>query len=319
MHRIDRISRHCFRLAWLPVLWLLACGVAQAASPVRAPWWTDLPPMQTTEVYGQTIRYYDVGHGPTLVLLHGLGSSAGFDWGTVIPELAKHYRVLAPDQLGFGSSSKPLINYGPATWVDMLGGFLADRGVTRFDLAGESLGGWIAGLYAVRAATSGYPMPQRLVLVDAAGHPAMKPVPGRPGSDAVLPVLSLASVREGLSRFVFHDPGIVTAEVAGQAFRARLAEGAQYTQDSFWRNLGGDPSVFLDPAALGSLQLPVLVVWGEQDKLVPLAYGRDYAVWIPGARLAIIPDAGHAPGIEQPQRFLDVLLPYLAEPANPPR
>lgn len=310
-----RMASRRLRGLWMVVLWLLASGIAQAASPVRAPWWTDLPQMKTTQVYGQTIRYYDVGQGPTLVLLHGLGSSAGFDWGTVIPELAKHYRVLAPDQLGFGASAKPLINYGPATWVDMLGGFLRERGVTRFDLAGESLGGWIAGLYAVRAGQAGYPLPQRLVLVDAAGHPSMKPVPGQAGTAAVLPVLSRESVREGLSRFVFHDPGIVTAEVAEQAFRARLAEGAQYTQDSFWKNLGGDDSVFLDRPALAGLKLPVLVVWGAQDRLVPLANGRDFAAWIPGARLALVADAGHGPAIEQPQAFLQVLLPFLqAEP-----
>lgn len=165
-------SARGFRLGLMLLLALLVSATAQAASPVRGPWWTGLPPMQTTQVHGQTIRYYDVGHGPTLVLLHGLGSSAGFDWGAVIPELARHYRVLAPDQLGFGSSAKPLINYGPATWVDMLGGFLEDRGVTRFDLAGESLGGWIAGLYAVRAESAGLPMPSKLILVDAAGHPA---------------------------------------------------------------------------------------------------------------------------------------------------
>lgn len=293
------------------LLGLLASGLAQAASPIRAPWWTGLPPMQTTQVHGQTIRYYDLGHGPTLVLLHGLGSSAGFDWGAVIPELAKHYRVLAPDQLGFGSSAKPLINYGPSTWVDMLGGFLEDRGVTRFDLAGESLGGWIAGLYTVRAASLGYPLPGRLVLVDAAGHPSMKPAPGAAANVAVLPVLSIASVREGLSHYVFHDPELVTPEVARQAFEARLAEGSQYTQDSFGQNLGGDPSVFLDQAALGTLRLPVLVVWGEQDRLVPPAHGRDYAAWIPGARHVVIPDAGHAPGVEQPQEFLQALLPFL--------
>ena len=305
-------SARGFRLGLMLLLALLVSATAQAASPVRGPWWTGLPPMQTTQVHGQTIRYYDVGHGPTLVLLHGLGSSAGFDWGAVIPELARHYRVLAPDQLGFGSSAKPLINYGPATWVDMLGGFLEDRGVTRFDLAGESLGGWIAGLYAVRAESAGLPMPSKLILVDAAGHPAMKPVPGKAGSDAVLPVLSLAATREGLSRFVFHDPDVVDADMARRIFAIRLAEGAQYTQDSFWRNLGGDPSVFLDRPALAGLKLPVLVVWGEQDTLVPPAFGRDYAAWIAGARWVTIPDAGHAPGVEQPRLFLDAVLPFLA-------
>ncbi|SEL67442.1 Pimeloyl-ACP methyl ester carboxylesterase [Pseudoxanthomonas sp. GM95] len=315
MRLIFAVAGRRVRRALLCVcLALFAIAPAWAASPVRAPWWNDLPPMQATQVHGQTIRYYDMGHGPTLVLLHGLGSSAGFDWGTVIPELAKHYRVLAPDQLGFGQSDKPLINYGPATWVDMLGGFLKDRGVTRFDLAGESLGGWIAGLYTARAADLGYPLPQRLVLVDAGGHPSMKPVAGAPASASVLPVLSIASVREGLSKYVFHDPALVTPAVAEQAFALRLSEGSQYTQDSFRRNLAGSDAVFLDQATLAGLKLPVLVVWGEQDRLVSPAHGADFTAWIPGARRVLIPDAGHAPAVEQPQVFLQAVLPFLQQP-----
>ena len=93
---------------------------------------------------------------------------------------------------------------------------------------------------------------------------------------------------------------------------AGLAEGAQYTQDSFWRKLGGNPSVFLDQPALAGLKLPVLVVWGEQDTLVPPAFGRDYAAWIAGARWVTIPAAGPAPGVEQPRLFLAAVLPFLA-------
>ncbi|TMN20637.1 alpha/beta hydrolase [Pseudoxanthomonas sp. X-1] len=293
------------------LLCLATVANAQARSPEPAPWWTGLPPMKSTTVYGQTLRYYDVGSGPTLVLLHGLGSNAGFDWGAVIPELAKHYRVLAPDQLGFGQSAKPTIAYGVTTWVDMLGGFLRDRDVREFSLAGESLGGWIAGLYTVRAGEAGLPLPSRLILVDAGGHPSMKPVPGKSGGPASWPPLSIAGTREGLARFVFHDPAKVTAQIAERAFAMRLAEGSQYTQDSFRQGLGADDSVFLDQAALARLDLPVLVVWGAQDRLVPPANGKDFAAWIPHARLVAIDQAGHAPAVEQPQRFLEAALPFL--------
>lgn len=308
------LMARCLRSVVVVVLLCLATVAnAQARSPEPAPWWTGLPPMKSTTVYGQTLRYYDVGSGPTLVLLHGLGSNAGFDWGAVIPELAKHYRVLAPDQLGFGQSAKPTIAYGVTTWVDMLGGFLRDRDVREFSLAGESLGGWIAGLYTVRAGEAGLPVPSRLILVDAGGHPSMKPVPGKSGGPASWPSLSIAGTREGLARFVFHDPAKVTAQIAEQAFAMRLAEGSQYTQDSFRQGLGADDSVFLDQAALARLDLPVLVVWGVQDRLVPPANGKDFAAWIPHARLVAIDQAGHAPAVEQPQRFLEAALPFLQE------
>lgn len=149
MRNVDS-SSFCTRFRsglMLPLLALLASGAARLP-PVRGPWWTGLPPMQTTQVHGQTIRYYDVGNGPVLVLLHGLGSSAGFDWGAVIPELAKHYHVLAPDQLGFGSSAA-----ADQLRSGHVGGHAGrvSRGPRRdpLDLAGESR--WlIAGLYAVR-------------------------------------------------------------------------------------------------------------------------------------------------------------------------
>ena len=134
--------------------------------------------MKSVEVFGQTIKYYDVGTGPTVVLLHGLASSAARDWGSCITLLSAHHRVLAPDQLGFGDSAKPAIDYGIQTWVDFLGEFLRVEKVKEFALAGESLGGWVAAQYAIQSlgprgtSMPAYPLsaPRFLILVDAAGH-----------------------------------------------------------------------------------------------------------------------------------------------------
>ncbi|HEY1764198.1 MAG TPA: alpha/beta fold hydrolase, partial [Opitutaceae bacterium] len=111
----------------------------------------DLPAPQTTVIFGQKIVYYDLGSGPTVVLLHGMGSSAKGDWGRCMLALAEHHRVIAPDQLGFGGSDKPFIDYGIQTWVDFLGEFLRQRKPGTFILAGESLGGWIAAQYTIQA------------------------------------------------------------------------------------------------------------------------------------------------------------------------
>src|SRR5580704_3421526 len=118
------------------------------SAPCRA---GDLPARRSVAIFGQRIEYYDVGAGPTVVLLHGLGSSAKGDWGACIMRLSAHHRVLAPDQLGFGASDKPMIDYGIQTWVDVLGEFLRVEGARDFALAGESLGGWIAAQYTIQA------------------------------------------------------------------------------------------------------------------------------------------------------------------------
>lgn len=281
----------------------LAFGIAAAPAPAKP-----LPPMKSVTVHGQTIRYIEAGQGPDLVLVHGMGSSASFDWGHVIPSLSAHYHVLAMDQLGFGQSAKPLISYGIQTWVDMLDGFLKVRHVTRFMLAGESLGGWISALYTIEAESDhAMLLPTRLVLTDAAGHRSLLQAKAHPFSNA----LSLGGVRAGLG-VLFHNHALITDAMVEQAFDTRLAEGNQFTQDSFWKNADA-PDTFVDDR-LGAITIPTLVVWGGDDHIVPIADGRDYAAKIKGARLSVIPDSGHGPAIERPDDYLRVVEPFLSSP-----
>ena len=264
--------------------------------------------MQAVQVHGQTIRFIEAGHGPDLVLVHGLGSNAHFDWGKVIPELSRHYHVLAMDQLGFGQSAKPLVAYGIQTWVDMLDGFLKARHVTHFMLAGESLGGWIAGLYTIEAENNpAMARPEKLVLTDAAGHQSLF----SKGSPVFSHALSIEGTRTGLGT-LFHDPALITDAVVQNAFDTRLAEGTQYTQESLMRNIN-DPATFLDEQ-MTRITVPTLVVWGQDDKVIPLADGQDFATRIPGARLVVIPECGHGPAIEQPRQYLQAVEPFLAAP-----
>jgi triacylglycerol lipase len=83
-----------------------------------------LGPMQEANVFGQTIRYYDIGSGPLLVLLHGMANTAISTWGKVMLPLAPTHRILAMDQIGFGASDKPSIEFRIQTFVDFLGEFL---------------------------------------------------------------------------------------------------------------------------------------------------------------------------------------------------
>src|ERR1700675_1953172 len=91
-----------------------ACGQSAAGRPEE----------KTVAVFGQTIHYWDVGSGPVVVLVHGLGSRKEGDWGRVVAPLSQKYRVVAPDQIGFGKSDKPVIDYSIQTYVDFLNEFL---------------------------------------------------------------------------------------------------------------------------------------------------------------------------------------------------
>src|SRR5438309_8167900 len=92
-------------------------------------------------VYGVKIHYLEAGSGPVVMLLHGLGGDVS-NWAPTIGPLSQRYRVIVPDQIGFGKSDKPLINYRVATLVDFLDGFYKQVGVTKASLVGNSLGGW---------------------------------------------------------------------------------------------------------------------------------------------------------------------------------
>src|SRR5260370_29219951 len=104
------------------------------------------PQDKTITVFGQAIHYFDVGSGPVVVLLHGLGSRKD-DWLPVLEPMAQKYRLLVPDQIGFGESDKPLLDYSIQTYVEFLNEFLRQLKVEKTSLVGESLGGLIAALY----------------------------------------------------------------------------------------------------------------------------------------------------------------------------
>jgi pimeloyl-ACP methyl ester carboxylesterase len=295
------------KILLLAVLSLLVLTPRLTARELPTP---ALPPMQSIDVYGQTIRYYELGTGPDLVLLHGLGSSASFDWGQLMLPLSQHYHVLAMDQLGFGSSAKPLVAYGVPTWVDMLAEFLRLKNVQHFTLGGESLGGWIATEYTIESLQGKIgPAPERLILSDAAGHRSLLKVKGK----IFAAPISLAGQRAGLST-VFYDKSLLTDAFLRQNFVVQLGEGADYTVNSFWTTMT-DSTPFVD-GRLGAITIPTLIIWGEEDELIPLADGKDFAKGIKGSKLVIVPECGHGTPIEKADAFLKALQDFMATSAG---
>lgn len=289
----------------------LACSAPGLTLAAAKP----LPAQKSIKLFGATIRYYELGQGPTLVLVHGLGSSAQGDWGQVMQALATTHHVIALDLLGFGQSDKPAIDYGIQTWVDFLGEFLREKKVRDFTLMGESLGGWISAQYTIQA-LSGVaagesfvlPKPSKLVLCDAAGHRASiaRAFEPRPPNTPISASIAGQKVLMGL---VFHAPSYRTDEGLRRGFAWGLSKGDSGTIKAFYGN-----RAILDETIdgkLGAITIPTLVVWGEHDALVPLADGRSYASGIAGARLVVIPDSGHAPMIETPAAFLKALESFL--------
>jgi 2-hydroxy-6-oxonona-2,4-dienedioate hydrolase len=253
-------------------------------------------------VFGQKIQYVEAGAGPTVILLHGLGGSSQV-WQFNIGALAEKYHVVVPDQIGFGKSDKPLVNYRIRTYVDFLDQFCKQLKIERATLVGNSMGGWIAAMF-----TASFPdRVDKLVLVDAAGY-----APPKDFDTRVFWGLN-PTTREGMKVLVakvFYNKAFQTDAFIDQSIAARLAAGDGYTINSITESIirGED---FLDDI-VKTIKRPTLIIWGRQDGLVPLAEGERFNKDIAGSKMIVIDQCGHVPNAEKPGEFNAAVLKFLA-------
>lgn len=261
----------------------------------------------TVTIYGVKIHYVEAGSGPAVVLLHGLGGNYT-NWAFNTAALAAKYRVIVPDQVGFGKSDKPLINYRIATYVDFLDAFLKELKVERASLVGNSLGGWIAAAY-----TLAHPEKvERLVLVDAAGFAFPKDF--EMSQLLKLNPATRAGVKELISRVFYNKQLFMSDSFIDTSLAARINAGDGYTIRSVTESImrGED---FLDNR-LSAIKQPTLVIWGKEDGLLPVADGERFQREIPGAQLLVFEQCGHVPMVEKALDFNTAVLKFLAAPAQ---
>ncbi|HEV2764596.1 MAG TPA: alpha/beta fold hydrolase, partial [Pyrinomonadaceae bacterium] len=279
--------------ALLCTLCLAATAAAQAPAA---------QPQKEAVVFGQKIKYVEAGSGPVVVLLHGLGGNMS-NWAFNTPALAQKFRVIVPDQVGFGQSDKPLVNYRVGTYVDFLDKFLAELKVERATLVGNSLGGWIAALYTLRHPAK----VERLVLVDAAGF-----APPKEFDINALAGLN-PSTREEMKRLaglVFFNPMFKSDAAVDVLLAQRLSAGDGYTIQSLVESIHRGEDM-LD-ARLDRIKQPTLILWGREDRLTPLAReGERFKREIAGSQLVVFDNCGHVPQAECAADFNAALLKFL--------
>lgn len=247
------------------------------------------------------LRYFEAGSGPSLVLVHGLGSNALVEWGRLLPTLARRYHVYAPDLPGFGRSERPgEADYGIPMQVEAVRAFMQAAGVPRARVVGISMGGWIVA----RLAGEHPELVERLVVVAPAGM--------RPRDDAPIPVDVLFPQDEaGVRRLIAavrhkppFTPGFVARDIAERKKRDEWI--VRRTLESM--RPGRD---WLD-GTLGRAEMPVLVVWGRQDALIPVAYAAPLRAEFEHAELELLDGCGHVPMADCPEAFDRVLEAFLA-------
>jgi pimeloyl-ACP methyl ester carboxylesterase len=246
------------------------------------------------------LHYLEAGSGPPLLLVHGLASSATQDWGRLIAPLGRRFHVFAPDLPGFGRSERPAgADYSIPMQVEAVRGFMDAVGLRRARVAGLSMGGWIV----CRLAGSHPERVERLVAVDAAGmRPDGPPIPAQ---------VLLPQDAEGVRRLVAAvrhkapaPPGFLARDILERRQREEWIVRRALLSMAAGRDwLNG---------TLGRADMPVLVVWGKQDRLIPVDYAAPLAAEFPRAELKVLDGCGHVPVADCPEAFDRELVAFLA-------
>jgi len=264
------------------------------------------------ELHGDRVAYRDAGSGETLLLIHGMAGSSE-TWRAVIPQLAKKYRVIAPDMLGHGQSDKPRGDYSLGAFAVWLRDLLDELGVTRATIVGQSLGGGVAMQFV-------YQHPdycQRLVLISSGG---LGPDVGwtlrllsAPGAELILPVIAPKPVlnvgnklRSWLSAAGIQSPR------GAEIWSAYSSLSDSQTRQAFLRTLRsvvdyrGQAVSALNRLHLTS-QLPTMAIWGDKDQIIPLDHAYAAQAARPGSRLEVLAGVGHFPHVERPTDVVDLI------------
>jgi len=273
---------------------------------------------------GDRVAYQTAGAGPVLLLVHGMAGSF-VTWRHVLPTLAQRFTVLAPDLLGHGQSDRSRGAYSLDAHANMLCDLLDALGHERATVVGQSFGGGVAMQLA-------YQFPERcerLVLVNSGGlgrevHLILRLL-ALPGAESMFPLVCAPRLRDAgdLVATWLGRAGVRSTPASQEIWRsyASLADAA--TRRAFFRGLR-EVIDFSGQAvsALGRVcrisQLPTLIVWGAQDPFIPVSHAVAAHKAIPGSRLEIFDGVGHYPHCEAPERFVEVLVDFIAstEPAR---
>lgn len=271
-------------------------------------------------VHGNAVSYAEAGAdsgGPVVVLVHGIASRAS-QWDAVMAELGQTCHVIAPDLLGHGQSAKPRGDYSLGAHACGLRDLLAALGHDRVSLVGHSLGGGIALQFA-------YQFPERverLALVCSGGLGREVSIFLRaatlPGAELLLPLLAGSYVRSAAGKVggLLGKARITLPAGLSECLVGFGSLGDRGTREAFVHTARS----VLDPAGQRvdardrlylAADLPLFVVWGRKDAIIPVAHGEELAATVPGTTLEVFEQSGHFPHLTEPTRLAATLLRWL--------
>lgn len=300
------------------LIFLLVPGCHQAPAP-PANLSQDWGEQKTFDYHGLKINYYEAGQGPPVLLLHGFGACA-YTWRHVIPALAEHHRVFTLDLKGFGFSDKPADgHYAVSDQAEMVADFIRRQDLHDLVIMGHSMGGAVTLMTYLRLRETDPGRIKKLVLIDSAGYPQKMPWFIRM---AKIPGLSVALGRLLPARFAtalvlkkcYYNKDAVTEEQIDTYAYFGSLPGAAAAVSQTARQLvpkGKDMEDLI--AQYKTIQVPVLLIWGKEDEVVPVEVGENFKRDLPDSQLVIISHCGHIPLEEKPQATQQAIMDFLKQ------
>ena len=282
------------------------------------------PHVRYITVHGHRRAYVRMGSGPVVLLLHGLACDHT-TWNPVMESLARTHTVIAPDLLGHGQSDKPRADYSVGGYANGMRDLLTVLGIDTATVVGHSFGGGVAMQFAYQ-----YPeRTERLVLVGSGGlgpdvTPAIRAIT-TPGFHQVMGVLAAPGLRQltttamrllsksGVSQLRDLDEvADIYDSFKDPRTRAAIRHVVRAVVD--WR---GQIVTMADRAYLTEA-MPMCVIWGADDLVIPVEHASNASALAPTARVEIIPNAGHFPHKDHPERFVKIVRDFIrtTEPAR---
>lgn len=264
------------------------------------------------DLEGRSTHYIEKGDGEPVILIHGFFYDS-YMWSRNIDALAEHFKVYAVDLWGGGYSTRDLSDYGYQLYANQILHFMDSIDIPCAILVGQSMG---AGT-AIKFCVQNRERVNKLILVDAAGMPNPLPMAAKfftwPWIGELFLSLKTDAIRKKNLRDVFiHNKEIITQSYFENVTRAHKIKGTNETALTILRRN------FIDKLndeihQLGKMDVPIMIVWGREDKAIPLDCGEKMHRILEASRLEIIDDAGHVPQSERPELFNQLSLSFLLD------
>jgi pimeloyl-ACP methyl ester carboxylesterase len=259
---------------------------------------------------GRKTHYIEKGQGEPLILLHGFFYDT-YLWAENIDALARHFKVYAIDLWGCGYSAREPLDFGYPQYAGLVQLFMDAMGIERASFAGQSMGAGTAMKFCVEYRQR----VNKMVLVSAAGLPNPLPAIAKFFNLPMVGELFLgmdtdAFRKSALKDVFFHDKSLVTDAYFENVTRPQKIEksieaGLKIQRNRFFDTLSDEI------ARLGAMAVPTLLVWGREDKAIPVERGEDMHRILIGSRLEILDKAGHVSNFEQAEQFNRLALEFL--------